>query len=432
MSDIHITDIQSPSQVLYYGEIATQGMSSAYSGSILYTTQVFDTAIRTVNKMNSNPNTQLDFGIMLGDAVNNAQRNELQMYLDVLAGKQIKPNSNLKKNFNTDYTKTFQAEGLKTPWYQVLGNHDHFWQGTYGGSEKVKKALVGDTMMRISAVRNSKETEGEAIYGGIIDASTPLGKIVGSGKSNGHDSDTHKLPANPERKFLEAKDFVSMIPNGHGLKIDANNPLACYTFEPKANVPLRVIVLDNTAKQDEIFLDNEKGQPVTTAALATLSFEKLKWLKTELDRAQRDKKLIVVATHIPTNMPGIWSKTSEVSETEFIDTLRSYPNMTLLLAGHRHLNTVVAYPTKDATKPELGFWQVETASLRDFPQQFRVFKFNLNDDGTLSIIATDVDPIVTKGSLMEISRKYAIAASQIFPEPKGIVVPKEKSRAYNA
>lgn len=430
MSDVHITDIQSPALVLFAGEKPTAGMSSAYSPTILYTTQVLDAAVRSVNKISAN--NKLDFGIMLGDASNSAQKNELNMYLDVLTGRTVNPNSDLTKKFDTDYMLPFKAEGLNVPWYQVLGNHDHFWSGVYNANEKLKKALVGDTLMRTGLELNSKELDGEDFYGGIIDGSTKYGKIIQSGISNGSDSNTHKVVPNVDRQFIDANAFVNMFPSGHGLKTGTADPAACYTFEPKANVPIRVIVLDDTAKQDEKFLDRTaNSQIATTAANASLDNERFEWLKKQLKSAQDSGKLIVVAMHIPTGMRGLWSPTSEVSEEQFINELHKYSNMTLLLAGHRHLNSVKAYPSVDPKKPEYGFWQVETPSLRDFPQQFRLFQFNLNNNGTISIFATDVDPVAEPGSFMETSRSYAIATSQIFPLPHGLVIPAEKSRVEN-
>ena len=65
-------------------------------------------------------------------------------------------------------------------------------------------------------------------------------------------------------------------------------------------------------------------------------------------------------------------------------------------------------------RPELGFWQIETASLRDFPQQLRTFEIVRNSDNTVSIFTTNVDPAVKEGSLAATSRSYAIAAQQIF------------------
>jgi hypothetical protein len=59
------------------------------------------------------------------------------MDIDVLDGKLINPDSGVKDDPipgpNNDYQDTFQAEGLdkSIPWFQTLGNHDHFWKGSY-------------------------------------------------------------------------------------------------------------------------------------------------------------------------------------------------------------------------------------------------------------------------------------------------------------
>jgi hypothetical protein len=89
-----------------------------------------------------------------------------------------------------------------------------------------------------------------------------------------------------------------------------------------------------------------------------------------------------------------------------------------LLAGHRHYNTVTAFKSPDATRPELGFWQVETASLRDFPQQFRLFDIVRNTDNTISIFTTNVDTAIKDGTPAAASRSYAIAATQIYGSNK--------------
>lgn len=103
-----------------------------------------------------------------------------------------------------------------------------------------------------------------------------------------------------------------------------------------------------------------------------------------------------------------------MTEDALIAKLHTYPNLILWVAGHRHANTVTALKSPDPAHPELGFWQVETASLRDFPQQFRTFEITRNSDNTVSIFATDVDPAVRDGSLAAKSRSYAVAAQEIF------------------
>jgi hypothetical protein len=103
-----------------------------------------------------------------------------------------------------------------------------------------------------------------------------------------------------------------------------------------------------------------------------------------------------------------------VTLPQLIAELQSHPNLLMWIAGHRHVNTVKAFVSADPVNaPEKGFWQVETSSLRDFPQQFRTFEILLNSDYTISIVTTDVDPAVQAETPAAKSRAYAIAAQQI-------------------
>jgi hypothetical protein len=91
---------------------------------------------------------------------------------------------------------------------------------------------------------------------------------------------------------------------------------------------------------------------------------------------------------------------------------------------------VTPFPSSDPnyTGPQYAFWQVETCSTRDFPQQFRTFEIVRNSDNTISIFITDVDPAVKDGSLAAISRSYAVAAQQLFNNPISLL----PTGVYNA
>jgi hypothetical protein len=99
--------------------------------------------------------------------------------------------------------------------------------------------------------------------------------------------------------------------------------------------------------------------------------------------------------------------------TGLVAVLQNTPNLLLWASGHRHFNTVKAFTPPAGGGPENGFWQVETSSLRDCPQQFRTFEIYLNSDYTVSIVTVNVDPAVAEGTPAATSRKYAIAAQQI-------------------
>ena len=56
------------------------------------------------------------------------------------------------------------------------------------------------------------------------------------------------------------------------------------------------------------------------------------------------------------------------------DTKNAVPltNFIIWMSGYLHLDTVKAFVSPDSfNSPEKGFWEVETLSLRDFPQQLR-------------------------------------------------------------
>lgn len=122
-----------------------------------------------------------------------------------------------------------------------------------------------------------------------------------------------------------------------------------------------------------------------------------------------------------------WSVSSYKSEDEMLSLLHTYPNFIMWVAGHRHLSVITPQVSPDPKRPELGFWEVETLSLREFPQQFRNFRITRNIDQTISIFTTEVDPIAKEGSMVAKARSYAVAANQLFnivqepPTPSEVV-----------
>jgi len=190
-------------------------------------------------------------------------------------------------------------------------------------------------------------------------------------------------------------------------------------------VPIRVLVLDDTQRDDDPY-DNGYGH-------LSLDKERRDWLFAELERGQADGMLLIVAAHCPIGVekppaPMAWSSSAFGSEEDLLAKLHACPNLVLWIAGHRHRNAVTAFPSPDESRPELGFWEVETASLRDFPQQFRTFEILREAEDTLTIRAIDVDPAIEEGSLAATSRNYAVAAQQLFDNPIGFL----PTGSYNA
>ena len=435
ITDIHISDKETPAQAILYG--VKGGVSSAYSGVMLYTPHVLDAAIQTVNELHKE--TPIDFGISLGDTCNNTQYNELRWYIDVIDGKVIQPSSGSHAGADSiDFQKPFKAAGLdKTiPWYQTLGNHDHFFIGFLPQNEYSRQALIGKNIINMGNVfADPRGMDSRGFYMGAIDGGTPYGDVIGVGPEKNFATPPQVRAADPDRRSLYRREWMneffktSSRPMGHGFsRSNIDNDFACYSFEPKSDIPIKVIVLDNTQRNDDINNPESLGY-----GHASLDQERYDWLVRELDLGQAEGKLMIIAAHIPfgvepwPSMMG-WNPAAFVTETQFIAKLQEYPNLILFAAGHRHGNTVTAFPSPDPARPELGFWQVETASLRDFPQQLRLFEIFRNSDGTVSICATNVDPVVQEGSLAAKSRAYAIGAQQIFNN----AMPYLPTGAYNA
>ena len=453
MSDIHISDKESPAQSIYQGVMGTFGNTgtSAYSPVMMSTTHVLDAAVQTINALHRS--TPFDFGISLGDDANSNQYNELRWFIDVMDGKWITPSSGAHRGAHSiDYQRPYQSAGLdkSIPWYAVIGNHDQFWWGSLLFNDYARSVVIGKTVLDIGIDDGppawpSFDLRGS--YMGVIDGTTPYGTPIGYGPAG-----TMAAPivvADPSRRALSTgtstslnwmKEFFNTTskPKGHGLtQYNLDNDFACYTFEPKASVPLKVIVLDDTMKENPYGMQG-------AYALGGLDQARYDWLVEELDRGQAEGKLMIIAAHVPvqpqTNVPdapgpnplapmsiflntcmigqpgpcGAVPPYNIVTDTMLLQTLHNYSNLILWISGHRHINTVTPQPEPPGTGPEFGFWEVETASLRDHPQQFRTFQIVRNDNNTVSIFITDVDPAVQgTGSPAEKSRGYALGASRI-------------------
>jgi len=457
MTDIHLTDKEAPNQLMYLqkGNPGFSGQNtSIYSGILPYTPHVFDAAIQTANALHKeNP---FDFFISLGDVTNTSMYKELRWYLDIIDGKVITPSSGAHLGADTvDYQKPFKAAGLdkSIPFYQTLGNHDHFYLGSFPIFESgLEDFYTSDTVWSIPNEllsprihtwpalfdkNNITDDSKVHFYQGVIDGSNEDVTVINSGSMEEY-STAPKVAADPERRALHRTEFIAEFfdtttsPVGHGFNLVSSNPnfhlvpesdragFACYSFVPNSDVPLKVIVLDDTQREDDGSVDIHGHGFLDEARWA--------WLQAELDDGQAANQLMIIAAHIPIAVSNIGTElewwqgsdadmsanmTNAVNLEGLVEKLQSTTNLLMWISGHRHLNHVKAFVSDTVNEPEKGFWQVETSSLHDFPQQFRTFEIFLNSDYTVSIEAVNVDPAFAKGTPAAKSRKNAIAAQQI-------------------
>lgn len=438
MTDVHMTDKESPAQGIYFNSMAGNFGISVYTPIMLYSTHVLNAAVQKINSLHRQD--PLDFGLALGDLSNNSQYNELRWFIDVMDGKRINPDSGKKDDPiagpNNDYQDEYQSTGLdrSIPWYAMIGNHDHFWMGSKPMNDRVKTALKSGNIFQVGNIFTDPGAMDKTTFStGTMDGSTLYGTIIGSGIVSQMGT-IPAIPADSNRRALSNTEWMnefsktSSFPAGHGFgqTNPENRYQGCYSFEPKSGLPIKVIVLDDT--EDE----TDAPGPSGFYGYGSLANGRMAWLVNQLKAGQNEEKLMIIAAHIPvgvaSNTPVGWYNYAD--EKALIAELKKYPNLILWVSGHRHVNTVTAFKSDDASHPENGFWEVETKSLREFPQQFRTFDIVRNSNNTISIFTVNVDPDAPDGSFPAISRSYAIASNQIYnmseaPQPTGSV-------SYNA
>lgn len=465
IADIHISDPETPAQTIYFGfcgnNLDCSGVaafkpyiSSCFSPIMIYTTQFLDSTVQTINLMhNQDP---FDFGIALGDVINNTEYKELRLFIDVMDGNNpIAPHSG-----NQSSSDIFNAVGLDRTisWYAVLGNHDHFYNGIFPVNDKLRAAYVGSSILQIgNPLIDPDAINKNTYYMGAINGFTNDGdiNIIGVGPiplatgsandftwwtwNNTPNKGAPTITPDPVRRSLIKQQWMGEFfntksnPVGHGFTQDnVNSGHAYYSFYPKPGI--KVIVLDDT--MPDAVIDDK----IRIYGWGYIDNNQYDWLVKELNMGQAKDDLMIIAAHVPINVVPVddrsgvaWTSSSPVSQAKVLATLHKYSNLILWISGHRHRNDITLQKSPDPSHPELGFWEVETSSLRDFPQEFRSFDIYRNSDNTVSIVTVDIDPVVTGEKSAwapyyppaELSRVYAIAAEQISPLPPG-------ARYYNA
>ncbi len=213
---------------------------------------MLDAAIQTVNALHKqNP---LDFGISLGDAINITQYNETSLYIDVIDGKVITPQSGahlelkplIIRNLTRRRGSTNRSPGIKP------GNHDHFgwvpFPVDYSLRKDLRQSYVADEVFATGDVlRDPREINNRDYYVGVFDGSTPYGNIKYAGPVKDFKTPP-KVAADPDRRSLLRTEWMqeffntSTLPIGHGFNLtDVENGFACYSFVPKIEHSAKVI-----------------------------------------------------------------------------------------------------------------------------------------------------------------------------------------------
>lgn len=399
ISDVHIVDAQSPMRLDFYDRNgdpdSPAGNKSTYRSAWrpqeTLGAHVANAMVRRINEIGVGPvlGKPLALTLQTGDNTDNNQLNELRWNIDVLDGAEVRVDSGdlevfqgVQDDNDPDYYDTaywhpdgtpegkeddqartkygfptvpglldaarapFQADGLASPWYTAIGNHDGMPQGS---------------------VARSTATQAQA----LSDEKT----ITTSPKK------VRPVTADPERREITKKEWVEEhfttvgLPVGHGFtEENRTKGTAYYTFDKGL---VRFVVLDSV---------NPNGYESGSIGKAQFA-----WLKSVL--AKSTKKLVVIASHhTSSTMTNILTGPVEVGPRvlgdQIVKLLLAHENVIAWVNGHTHRNQIWPHRRKNARG---GFWEINTASHIDWPQQARLIEIADNKDGTISIFTTMID-----------------------------------------
>jgi hypothetical protein len=154
------------------------------------------------------------------------------------------------------------------------------------------------------------------------------------------------------------------------------NPLGYYAFvrelTPFAGEPLRNAVF--------IVLDSEELPDHQGGIEGHIGHDQLGWLRSVLDCVARSHPgdLVFVFAHQPLGSIAVDPQDQVEGRYVLADALTKSPNVVAYLYGHNHANSICGddrqknLPT--AGRPCEKFWEIETASLIEFPQEGRLVR----------------------------------------------------------
>ena len=353
LADAQLADDESPARLASFDRARVTG--GAFRPQETNGCRLLNAAVLTVNTFHEEE--PVDFVLLGGDNIDNAQANESRWFLDILGGAaSVECDSGLDDDINPDGSDgkdPFFAAGLAMPFYWVTGNHDVLFQGNGPVGPLLGKAV------------------GSEAASGTRDWSQPGGPIV-----------TGEVEPDPNRALLlptELMDIVFSDGDGHGLsEHHADTGRAHYTFDVP-NTPLRFVVLDTTA-------------PTGGAGALLFQSELDAWVRPALDGAASEGKWVVLASHHATTsfqnkQPSGTDADPLVLEDEWLDFLSSYDNVLFSMVGHSHRHRVALRSGASGH----AWWELITSALSDFPSQLRVVEIWDQDNGWVMLRATALD-----------------------------------------
>jgi metallophosphoesterase (TIGR03767 family) len=434
VTDLQLADVQSPVRFEFlnreYNDPRFADLVPVQRPQEALTPHAVLSMIETLNRIGASPVTgaPIELAVTTGDAIDNAQWNELQAFLALFNGGDVRLRSGGDRYEGVQSTHwpdsvfwrpdgvgpdgrpdlfrsvfgfphvpglveraldPLHSPGLSVPWLACYGNHEALIQGVGVVTDEVAAALVGPT-------KPSDLPDG-------LDLDQALETFI-TGSQAFLAGYSHQITPDPNRRPVDRRDFVQAHllagarPAGHGFTAENLRLGTAYFVHDLPGV--RFIGLDTTR--------------VTGASHGALDTDQMWWLQARLvevhssfraaDGAtvttEAEDRLVVVFSHhgtdTLTNLRGVQPEGGVRGEAadlvggpELVEMLHRFPNVVLWLNGHTHTNGVS--PRVDPLDPRRGFWEVTTSAIVDWPCQTRLVELVDLGDDAMAIACTMVD-----------------------------------------
>jgi 3',5'-cyclic AMP phosphodiesterase CpdA len=366
LTDVHLVDDESPLRSAAFDDPTLPGAFRPQEG---YACRVLDAAVRTIDRLHEDD--PLDLVLLGGDAIDDAQSNELSWLLAILrGGAPVACDSGQRDDPvpgpDNDAKDPFTPRGLAPAWYWVTGNHDVLVQGNFPADDAA-----------------SARATGPHAKGGARDYRLP-GAPVTRGD----------VPPDPRRALLSRAALLAQVGDHAPGDYARSRARAFYAVDVPGS-PVRVLVLDTAA---------ETGGAAGLLRRADVDG----FLGPELDRAARDGKHLIVASHhaldalnatADGSAAGGTRQPDAVPPSEIAALLRASGRVLFVLAGHGHRARI-----RDVGG---GLLELETGALADWPAQMRLLEIWEDSAGALSLRTVMVNVDLAGAPLAEGARELA-------------------------
>ncbi len=427
VTDLQLADIQSPTRFEFlnreFADPRYIHIVPVQRPQEALTAHAVDVTIRTVNAARG-PATGMrpQLAVTTGDAIDNAQWNEVQTFLALFDGGLVRPDSGgpgyagvqalswpddmfwkpdgvgaggpdiFRREFGFPHhpgllqraLRAFSAAGLQIPWLSCFGNHEALNQGVGTATRAIAEALVGG--------RKPVRLPDGFDHDRALELFTERPEAFLAGPSLA-------ITADPDRRPITRGDFVGAHfrpgarPLGHGFS--EQNRLDGTAYYVHDTPAARLIALDTNC--------------LAGGSAGCLDREQARWLEARLAevhssyrgpdggqvRTGHDDRLAILFSH-----HGIDTLTNTraahagpggeplLGGAEILAQLHRFGNVVLWPNGHTHANAVRA--RRDPDHPARGFWEVTTCAVVDWPCQTRLVEL-IESGGQLRIVCTMVD-----------------------------------------